>query len=308
MIMGIESKYIWMDGKLVEFANATVHFLNVGLHYGLAVFEGIRCYSTDKGPAVFRLQEHAERLIDSAHVLGMRDLPWSVDDVAEAIKQTIAANEFDECYIRPVIWLADGGWNINVDGAKPHLGIAAWAWGAYLGEAAIEAGIRANISSYTRHHINVMMTKAKISGNYANSALAKTESVRLGFDEAIMLDPQGYVAECTGENIFLVSNGKICTPPTTTILEGITRDSLIAIARDLGFDVNEQMISRDQLYIADEVFVCGSAAECIALREIDFRVIGSGKMGLVTRQIQQAYQAAIHGKTPKYAEWLAQVK
>ena len=156
--MGMESKYIWMDGKLVEFANATVHFLNVGLHYGLAVFEGIRCYSTDKGPAVFRLQEHAERLIDSAHVLGMRDLPWSADDVAEAIKQTIAANEFDECYIRPVIWLADGGWNINVDGAKPHLGIATWAWGAYLGEAAIEAGIRANISSYTRHHIKTWWT------------------------------------------------------------------------------------------------------------------------------------------------------
>jgi branched-chain amino acid aminotransferase len=306
--MGMESKYIWMDGKLVEFANATVHFLNVGLHYGMAVFEGIRCYSTDKGPAVFRLQEHAERLIDSAHVLGMRDLPWDADEVAVAIKQTIAANEFSECYIRPVIWLSEGGWNINVDGAKPHMGIATWAWGAYLGEAAIEAGIRANISSYTRHHINVMMTKAKISGNYANSALAKTESVRLGFDEAIMLDPQGYVAECTGENIFVVRHGKIFTPPTTTILEGITRDSLITIARDLGFEVSEQMISRDQLYIADEVFVCGTAAECIALREIDFRTIGSGKMGPVTRQIQQAYQAAIHGKTAKYAGWLALVK
>jgi branched-chain amino acid aminotransferase len=306
--MGMESRYIWMDGKLVEFANATVHFLNVGLHYGMAVFEGIRCYHTDKGPAVFRLPEHAERLIDSAHVLGMRDLPWCAGDVAEAIKQTIAANEFDECYIRPVIWLSEGGWNINVDGAQPHLGIATWAWGAYLGEAAIEAGIRANISTYTRHHINVMMTKAKISGNYANSALAKTESVRLGFDEAIMLDPQGYVAECTGENIFVVRNGKITTPPTTTILEGVTRDSLITIARDLDYEVSEQMISRDQLYIADEVFVCGSAAECIALREIDFRTIGSGKMGPITRQIQQAYQAAIHGKTSKYAGWLAFVK
>ncbi len=306
--MGMESRYIWMDGAFVEFANATVHFLNVGLHYGMAVFEGIRCYSTDKGPAVFRLKEHAERLIDSAHVFGMRDLPWTADDVAEAIKQTIAANEFDECYIRPVIWLSEGGWNINVDGAKPHLGIATWAWGAYLGEAAVEAGIRANVSSYTRHHINVMMTKAKISGNYANSALAKTESVRLGFDEAIMLDPQGYVAECTGENIFVVRNGKISTPPTTTILEGVTRDALMTIARDLGFDVSEQLISRDQLYIADEVFVCGTAAECIALCEIDFRMIGCGKMGPVTRQIQQAYQAAIHGKTAKYAEWLALVK
>jgi branched-chain amino acid aminotransferase len=306
--MGMDSRFIWMDGKLVEFANATVHFLNVGLHYGLSVFEGIRCYKTDHGPAVFRLTEHAERLIDSAHVLGMRDLPWSAEDVAQAITQTIAANEFDECYIRPVIWLSEGGWNINVDGGKPHLGIATWAWGAYLGEAAIEAGIRANISSYTRHHPNVMMTKAKISGNYANSALAKTESVRLGFDEAIMLDPQGYVAECTGENIFVVRYGKIFTPPTTTILEGVTCDSLIVIARDLGYEVNEQLISRDQLYIADEVFVCGTAAECIALREIDFRVIGSGKMGPITQRIQQAYQAAIHGREPKYPGWLTPVK
>ena len=305
--MGMESRYIWMDGKLVDFADATVHFLNVGLHYGLAVFEGIRCYKTDKGPAVFRLPEHAERLIDSAHVLGMRDLPWTAEDVAQAIVQTIAANEFEACYIRPVIWLSEGGWNINVDGGKPHMGIATWAWGAYLGEAAIDNGIRANVSSYTRHHINVMMTKAKISGNYANSALAKTESVRLGFDEAIMLDPQGYVAECTGENIFIVRNGQIFTPPSTTILEGVTRDSLIAIARDLGYTVNEQMIGRDQLYIADEVFVCGSAAECIALREIDFRTIGSGKMGSVTYRIQQAYQAAIHGRDEKYAAWLTYV-
>jgi branched-chain amino acid aminotransferase len=305
--MGMESRYIWMDGKLVEFANATVHFLNVGLHYGMAVFEGIRCYKTEQGPAVFRLPEHAERLIDSAHVFGLRHLPWTAEDVAKAITQTIAANEFEECYIRPVIWLGEGGWNINVDGGTPHLGIATWAWGAYLGEAAIEAGIRANISSYTRHHINVMMTKAKIAGNYANSALAKTESVRLGFDEAIMLDPQGYIAECTGENIFVVRGGRITTPPTTTILEGVTRDSLITIARDLGYEVSEQMISRDQLYVADEVFVCGTAAECIALREIDFRTIGSGKMGPITRRIQHAYQAAIHGRDPQYAQWLTPV-
>ena len=306
--MGMESRYIWMDGKLVDFANATVHFLNVGLHYGLSVFEGIRCYKTERGPAVFRLAEHAERLIDSAHILGLRNLPWSAEDVAQAITQTVAANEFEECYIRPVIWLGEGGWNINVDGGTPHLGIAAWAWGAYLGEAAIEAGIRANISSYTRHHPNVMMTKTKIGGNYANSALAKTESVRLGFDEAIMLDPQGYVAECTGENIFVVRHGKIFTPPTTTILEGITRDSLSAIARDLGYEVTEQLISRDQLYIADEVFVCGTAAECIALREIDFRTIGSGKMGPITRRIQHAYQAAIHGEDAGYRHWLTPVK
>ena len=306
--MGMESRYIWMDGKLVEFANATVHFMTSALHFGLAVFEGIRCYHTENGPAVFRLPEHAERLIDSARVLGFRELPWTAEDVSRAIVQTVAANEFDECYIRPLIWLGDGGWNLTIDSGKPHLGIATWAWGPYLGEAALAQGIRANISSFTRHHPNVGMTKAKISGNYANSVLAKTESVRLGFDEAIMLDPQGYVAECTGENIFIVRGNKIFTPPTAALLEGITRDALIVLARDLGFEVSEQMISRDQLYIADEVFVCGTAAECVALCEIDFRVIGSGKMGPVTRRIQQAFHAAVRGQTAQYTGWLTHVK
>ncbi len=305
--MGIESRYIWMDGNLVEFANATVHFMTSALHFGLAVFEGIRCYQTAAGPAVFRLKEHAERLIDSALVLGFRELPWTGADVAQAILQTVAANEFDECYIRPLIWLGDGGWNLTIDSGKPHLGVSAWAWNAYLGETALELGVRANISSFTRHHPNVGMTKAKISGNYANSVLAKTESVRLGFDEAIMLDPQGYVAECTGENIFIVRGNKIFTPPTAALLEGITRDALITIARDLGYEVIEQAISRDQLYIADEVFVSGTAAECTALREIDFRTIGAGKVGPVTRQVQQAFQAAIHGRNEKYAAWLTPV-
>ncbi len=305
--MGMESRYIWMDGRLVDFAEATIHFLTPALHYGLAVFEGIRCYHTDRGPAVFRLKEHAERLLDSARVLGFRELPWTASDVSQAIVQTVAANEFDECYIRPLIWLGDGGWNLTIDAGKPHFGVAAWAWHAYLGEAALENGVRANIASFTRHHANVMMTKAKISGNYANSVLARTESMRLGFDEAIMLDPQGYVAECTGENLFVVRGGKIVTPPATAILEGITRDSLITIARDLGYEVIEQLISRDQLYIADEVFVCGTAAECIALREIDFRTIGSGKMGPVTRQVQRVFQEAIHGRAEKYAMWLTPV-
>ncbi len=305
--MGMESRFIWMDGKLVEFDNATLHFLTPALHYGVAVFEGIRCYHTEQGPAVFRLKEHVERLIDSARVMGFRDLPWTVDEIADAIGQTVAANEFDECYIRPLIWLGDGGWNLNVDGGKPHLGIAAWAWNAYLGEAALENGVRANISSFTRHHPNVMLTKAKISGNYANSFLAKTESVRLGFDEAILLDPQGYVAECTGENLFVVRGETIVTPSTAPVLEGITRGSVITIARDLGHPVIEQPISRDQLYVADEVFVCGTAAEVIALREIDFRTIGAGKMGSVTRRIQRMFQDAIHSRNPKYAQWLTPV-
>jgi len=302
--MGMESKYIWMNGELVEFEKATLHFLTPALHYGVGVFEGIRCYSTSSGPAVFRLKEHAERLVNSAKVMGFRDLAYSADELADAIKLTVSANGFDECYIRPLIYLTDGGWNLTVDAGKPGVGIAVWKWNNYLGAEALEAGIRANVSSFTRHHPNVMMTKAKITGNYANSVLAKTESMRLGFDEAILLDAHGYVAECTGENLFLARGGRIYTPPTVDILEGITRDALITLARDLGYEVVEQPISRDQLYIADEVFVCGTAAEVIALREIDLRVIGAGRMGPVTRALQQAFHATIRGQHPRSAEWL----
>lgn len=305
--MDPQSRYIWMNDRLVDYADATVPFMTSGLHYGIAVFEGIRCYRTDDGPAVFRLAEHARRLIDSARVLGFRELPWSADDVIDAILKTVAANEFDECYIRPLIWLSDGGWNLTVDSGRPQFGVAVWQWGAYLGDEALERGIRANVSSFTRHNVNVTMTKAKISGNYANSVLAKTESMRLGFEEAIMLDPQGFVAECTGENIFVVRGGKIFTPPTAEILEGITRDALITIARDLGYEVVEQPISRDQLYIADEIFVCGTAAEVIALREIDFRTIGAGRMGPITRSIQRAFHAAIRGRDDRYRTWLSPV-
>jgi len=302
--MGMESKYIWMNGELVEFEKATVHFLTPALHYGVGVFEGIRCYATEHGPAVFRLKEQAERLVNSAKVLGFRTLPYTAAELAEAIRLTVSANGFDECYIRPLIYLADGGWNLTVDTGKASVGIAVWEWKNYLGQEALENGIRANIASFTRHHPNVTMTKAKVTGNYANSVLAKTESVRLGFEEAIMLDPQGYVAECTGENLFLVRGGKLYTPLTAPVLEGITRDALVTLARDLGYEVIEQPIARDQLYVADEVFVCGTAAECIALREIDFRVIGAGKMGPVTRAVQQAFHAAIRGKHPRSAEWL----
>jgi len=302
--MSMKSKYLWMNGELVEFEKATLHFLTPVAHYGAGVFEGIRCYATDRGPAVFRLREHIERLFDSALVFGFRSLPFTTEQLVSAVKETVKANGFTECYIRPLMYLTDGGWNLNVDTGKAGVGIAVWEWNNYLGEEAQEKGVRANISSFTRHHPNVMLTKAKISGNYANSILAKTESVRLGFDEAILLDPQGYVAECTGENIFVVRNGLIYTPSIMAILEGITRDSLIKLASDLGYSVVEQPISRDQLYIADEVFVSGTAAECIGLREIDFRVIGSGKTGPVTKALQQAYHAAIHGNHPRSAEWL----
>jgi branched-chain amino acid aminotransferase len=305
--MPMESKYIWMDGELVEFEKATIHFLTPALHYGAAVFEGIRSYATDKGPAVFRLHEHARRLVDSAHVLGFRDLPYSAEEISEAIKQTVKINGFSECYIRPLMYLTGGGWNLNVDGGRASLAIAVWEWGNYLGEEALEKGIRANISSFTRHQPNVMMTKAKIAGNYPNSILAKTESVRLGFDEAIMLSPQGFVAECTGENIFVVHKGRILTPPAVDILEGITRESLITIASDMGYEVVETPLSRDQLYVAEEVFVCGTAAEVIGLSEIDFRVVGNGKTGPVTRSIQKTFHDVIRGKNNTYKGWLEYV-
>jgi branched-chain amino acid aminotransferase len=292
-----------MDGELVEYEKATVHMLTAALHYGAAVFEGIRAYQTEKGPAVFRLREHAARLLESAEIFGFRDLPYTADSVTQAIKETVRANGFAECYIRPLLYLTGGAWNLNVDAGKPALMIAVWEWRNYLGEEALAKGIRANISSYTRHHPNVSMTKAKIAGNYVNSILAKTESVRLGFEEAIMLDPQGYIAECTGENLFMVRRGKLVTPATAPVLEGITRHTIHTIAKDLGYDVLEQPISRDQLYVAEEVFVCGTAAECIGLSEIDFRKIGDGKTGPVTRAIQNVYHDAIRGKVEKYEHW-----
>ena len=301
--MGMESKYIWMDGELVDFEKATVHILNPAMHYGAAVFEGIRAYNTPKGPAVFRLREHVERLLDSAQVFGVRKFAFSAQDIVKGVKETVHANGFTDCYIRPLLFLKGGAWNLNVDAGQPALAIAVWQWSNYLGEEALAKGIRANISSYTRHHPNVSMTKAKIAGNYVNSFLAKTESERLGFQEAIMLDPQGYVAECTGENLFMVRRGKLVTPATAPVLEGITRHTIHTIAGDLGYDVLEQPISRDQLYIADEVFVCGTAAECIGLSEIDFRTVGDGKTGPVTRAIQNVYHDLIRGKVAKYQEW-----
>ncbi|HCB01540.1 MAG TPA: branched chain amino acid aminotransferase [Anaerolineae bacterium] len=299
----MESKFIWKNGELVPFEQATLHFLTPALHYGAAVFEGIRSYNTPKGPAIFRLREHVERLFDSARVLGFRELPWTVDEIIKAHKDTVRANGFTDCYVRPLIYLDGGGWNLNVDYGKPAFMIAVWEWNNYLGEEALAKGIRANISSFTRHHPNVSMTKAKIAGNYVNSVLAKTESERNGFQEAILLDPQGYIAECTGENLFMVRDGKIITPSTAPVLEGITRQSIYTIAKDLGYEVIEMPVSRDQLYNADEVFVCGTAAEVIGLSEIDYRKIGDGKSGKITREIQNVYHDAIRGKVAKYESW-----
>jgi branched-chain amino acid aminotransferase len=280
------------------------------MQFGFSVFEGIRCYSTDQGPAVFRLNEHVERLIDSAHIVGFRELPVTAEQVKTAINQTIAANEYSACYIRPMVYL-DGAMMMTVESGRPRFVVAVWEWKNFLGSEAKERGIRANIASFTRLHPNIMMTKAKVSGNYVSSILAKTESHRAGFDEAIMLGPDGYVAECTGENLFVVRDNArskiISTTPRAGILEGITRDTLIALARDLGYSVVEEQISRDQLYIADEVFVCGTAAEVVALREIDFRTIGDGKTGPVTRALQQEFEQLVKGRHARSAEWLAPV-
>ncbi len=300
------AKYIWIDDSLKPAAQSVVPFLSAGMQFGFSVFEGIRCYATDNGPAVFRMHEHVERLMDSAHIVGFRDLPVTADQVRTAINSTIAANEFPACYIRPMIYL-DGGMNLTVEGGTPRFVVAVWEWNAFLGSEAKERGIRANIASFTRLHPNIMMTKAKVSGNYVSSILAKTESHRAGFDEAIMLGPDGYVAECTGENLFLVRNGRIYTTPRAGILEGITRDSLMTLAADLGYTVLEEPISRDQLYIADEVFVCGTAAEVVALREIDFRTIGSGKMGPITKTLQAEFDKLVSGRHARSSHWLAPV-
>jgi branched-chain amino acid aminotransferase len=295
---------MWLNGRLVAPSEVNIPFLTPALHYGVAAFEGIRCYSTAQGPAIFRLREHLERLMHSTRVIGWRDLSFTLADLTAGCRDVVRASGFSECYIRPLIWLAEGGWNLTVDGGKAHAGIAVWEWKEYLGAAALEQGVRANVSTFTRHHPNVMMTKAKISGNYPNSVLAKTESLRLGFDEAILLDAQGMVAECTGENIFVVRKGRLFTPPPGAILEGITRDSIMTLARELGYEVIEQPLSRDQLYVADEVFVTGTAAEVIGLREIDFRAIGSGTGAPVTRALQRAYHAAVRGEHPRSKEWL----
>ncbi|NMB53799.1 MAG: branched-chain amino acid transaminase [Leptolinea sp.] len=302
--MAAYPKFVWMNGKLVETEKATVPFFNTTLHYGAGVFEGIRCYNTAKGPAVFRLKDHMDRLINSARILGVREFPFTSDELCKATKEVIKANGYTSCYIRPLLYLTSPLPSLNLDDGKAAVGIGVWEMGAYLGQAQIENGLKANVASFTRHHPNVSMTKAKVTGNYANSILAKTESIRFGFEEAIMLDPSGYVAECTGENIFLVRKGALYSPITADTLEGITRDSLITIIKELGFSVTETMIGRDQLYIADEVFMCGTAAELTPVSEIDGRVIGAGKMGPITRQIQAEFHKVVCGEHALSAKWL----
>ncbi|MBI3581392.1 MAG: branched-chain amino acid transaminase [Nitrospinae bacterium] len=297
-----KSDFVWMDGKLVPWGEATVHVMTHTLHYGAGVFEGIRCYKTSKGPAVWRHGEHIKRLFDSARVLGY-EIPFTQTEVMEAVRATIKRNKLEECYVRPIAFLGDEARGLSTKGLKVHLSIAVWPWGKYLGDDPSK-GIRVAVSSFTRHHPNITMTKAKSTGIYINSVLAKQEALRNGYDEAILLDPFGFVAEGSGENIFVVRDGGLKTPPTMSVLEGITRDAVIKLAREAGIPVLEQLFPRDELYIADEVFLTGTAAEITAVTEVDHRKVGSGAMGPITRKLHDVFFETIDGKNPRCLDWL----
>ena len=302
--MAHENEVIWFDGKLVPYKDANVHVLTHALHYGTAVFEGIRAYSCPDGSsAVFRLGDHVKRLFNSAKILGLK-IEQTPDEVFNGIVDTLKANKLAEGYIRPLSFVGDGGMGVW-PGANPvHTIVAVWSWGAYLGADALEKGISVKTSTFTRNHVNGMMSKAKAAGNYVNSVLAKNEAKEDGYDEALMLDTCGYVSEATGENFFIVRNGIIKTPPLTSVLDGITRNSIITIARDMGYTVEEQLFTRDEVYIADEAFFSGTAAEITPIRELDHRVIGEGHAGPVAKALQTAFFKAAKGQDPRYAQWL----
>ena len=305
--MSLKTEKIWLDGAMVPWEEAKVHVLAHALHYGTAYFEGIRCYALDDGrSAVFRLREHIRRFADSGKILGF-PLPYSIEEIEKATVELIRANKLKACYIRPLALVGLAELGLYAPNNPINVCIAVWPWGAYLGEEGLKNGIRAKVSSFTRHHVNVMMTKSKASGNYINSVLAKTEVKNAGYDEAIMLDAEGYVSEASGENIFIVRDRKIKTTPLTSILPGITRDSILTIARDKGYQVIEERFTRDELYTADEAFFTGTAAELTPIREVDDRQIGAGKRGPVTAEIQESFFDIIKGKNKKYLEWLAYV-
>jgi len=297
---------IWMDGSLVDWADAKVHVLTHSLHYGLAAFEGLRCYKGKSGSAIFKLHEHVDRLFDSAHI-GMMTIPYEKKQIAEAIVETVRSNKLEACYIRPLVYIGYGAMGVYPGDNPIMLAIAAWKWGSYLGDDALANGMRACVSSFTRHHVNVSMTRGKISGYYVNSILAKREAKGNGYDEAILLDPEGYVSEGTGENIFIVRKGRLKTTPLTSILEGITRNAVIELAREQGLVVLEERFTRDEMYIADEVFVTGTAAELTPVREIDKRPIGTGKPGPVTAALQKRFFSIVRGEDPSHDSWLTRV-
>jgi branched-chain amino acid aminotransferase len=300
------SEKIWMDGSFVGWEEATVHVLTHSLHYGLAAFEGLRCYKGRQGSGIFRLPEHVDRLFESAHITNLK-IPFDRKQISEAIVETVRVNRLDACYIRPLVYVGYGAMGVYPGGNPVRVAIAAWRWGTYLGEEALAKGIKARVSSFTRHHVNVTMTRAKVSGYYVNSILAKEEAKADGYDEGILLDPDGYVAEGTGENIFIVRRGRLITTPLTSILEGITRNSVMELARERNIPVVEERFTRDALYVADEVFLTGTAAEITPVREIDGRVIGKGSPGPVTITLQKTFFQIVQGEDTAHQAWMTRV-
>jgi branched-chain amino acid aminotransferase len=295
--------FIWYDGKLVPWREATTHVLTYGLHYGVGCFEGVRGYATPKGTAIFRLEDHTRRLMNSCKILGIK-LAWSMDEINAAQLEVLRANNLKEAYLRPMAFFGAEGMGLRADGLKGHLIVAAWTWGAYLGADNMERGIRVKTSSFTRHHVNAAMCRAKANGQYINSMMALNEVLRDGYDEAIMLDTQGFVAEGSAENIFLVINGELHTPDITACLDGITRRTVLQLAADFKIPVRERRITRDEMYIADEAFFTGTAAEVTPIREVDNRAVGAGKRGPITQKLQAAYWALVKGESNQYPEWL----
>lgn len=297
---------IWLDGEWLPWREAKVHVLTHTLHYGLGVFEGVRAYKTDKGTAIFRLEEHTRRLLDSGHILGMK-VPYDAETLNEVQLQAVRDNKLENAYIRPMCFYGSEGMGLRADNLKVHCMVAAWDWGAYLGAEAIEKGIRIKTSSFTRHHVNITMCKSKSNGNYINSMLALQEALHDGYDEALLLDTEGFVAEGSGENIFIVRDGIIYTPDLTSALDGITRRTIIQLAEEMDYEVVVKRITRDEVYIADEAFFTGSAAEVTPIRELDNRDIGSGQRGSVTEKLQSAYFDLVHGRYPGHVDWLSLV-
>ena len=303
MSMSDRDGKIWKDGQLIDWRDANIHILTHSLHYGMAVFEGVRAYKTDKGTAIFRLREHTERLFNSAKIFQM-NIPFDQETVMQAQLQVVRENKLETCYLRPLVWIGDEKLGISAKGNKIHIAVAAWPWGAYLGEDGLNQGIRVKTSSFSRHHVNVSMVRAKASGYYINSILANQEALADGYDEALLLDTDGYVSEGSGENVFIVKKGKIYTPDLASCLDGITRDSLVTIARDLGIEVIEKRITRDEVYCADEAFFTGTAAEVTPIRELDNRSIGNGKRGAITEKLQTVFFDAVASRAPQYSHWL----
>ena len=297
-----------MDGALVPWHEANVHVLTHTLHYGYGVFEGIRCYRTENGKsAIFRLPEHVARLFNSAKILGI-NIPFSPEDITKAILEVVSVNKLEECYIRPLVFLGDNKMGLNPEGVNVRVAIAAWPWGTYLGDDGLNKGIRVRTSSFTRHHVNISMTKAKACGYYINSILAKAEAVRDGYDEAILLDPNGYVSEGSGENIFILYRGTLLTPPlSSSCLDGITRDTVFGICEELNIPLKEETLTRDVLYLADEIFLTGTAAEITPIREVDNRIIGNGSKGDTTDRIQKTFFDIVAGKNSKFQHWLTEI-